>query len=325
MRKILVLNRLGIGDVVVTTPLAQLLKEHFAAQVGFAVAKKAEDVLRNHPYIDDVFGCQKKNRREVVERIQQAGYQEALVVDERLSSSLIAWKAGCKLLNVGKEVSLGIRRIFIRKQRALRASEDFSSYIQKLDPKISYAGVKPRIGDMDEARRPFLQDWLACYFKESRALVLIVPRSAADNKNWPIASFGRLNRYLNDRAVIPVYLGAPGDKAYIEQIPGNKVNAAGVFSMRELPVLAQSARFAVSVCTGPLHILGTAGVPILAIYGQGEPRRWAPDSAIVVQSTLPCVPCLRLDCSQSVGQTCMDEIQPERIFAIIEKQQWMSR
>ena len=50
MQKILIINRLGIGDVVLTTPLAQILKKYIKnVKIGFLVAKKAEDILKNHP------------------------------------------------------------------------------------------------------------------------------------------------------------------------------------------------------------------------------------------------------------------------------------
>ncbi|MDF2572348.1 MAG: glycosyl transferase family 9, partial [Sporomusa sp.] len=89
MRKILVINRLGIGDVVLTTPLAQLIKENMPARVGFVVAAKAADLLVNHPYVDDVFAYKSKSAKELIQQIKKIGYEEALVVDERLTSTLL--------------------------------------------------------------------------------------------------------------------------------------------------------------------------------------------------------------------------------------------
>ena len=60
------------------------------------------------------------------------------------------------------------------------------------------------------------------------------------------------------------------------------------------------------MCTGPLHILSTVNkLPIIAIYGPSDPIRWAPKTAIVVQSQLPCVPCLNwAKCDKPIGQRC---------------------
>ncbi len=54
MKKILIINRLGIGDVVLTTPLAKLLKEHkvnisqVAYAVGFTNEAHFSTVFRKH-------------------------------------------------------------------------------------------------------------------------------------------------------------------------------------------------------------------------------------------------------------------------------------
>ena len=47
MRKFLIINRLGIGDVVLTTPLAQIIKENIPnCTIGFLVASKSVDILK---------------------------------------------------------------------------------------------------------------------------------------------------------------------------------------------------------------------------------------------------------------------------------------
>lgn len=65
MRKFLIINRLGIGDVVLTTPLAQIIKENIPeCKIGFLVANKSVDILKNHPYIDDVFAYKNKHEKK---------------------------------------------------------------------------------------------------------------------------------------------------------------------------------------------------------------------------------------------------------------------
>lgn len=102
-----------------------------------------------------------------------------------------------------------------------------------------------------------------------------------------------------------------------------KTNAAGVFSLRELPTIAKHAVFAISVCTGPMHIISTAKVPIIVLYGPSGPIRWAPPNATILQSKLTCVPCERLDCIQEKGNTCMELIVPEQLEEVIIERGWI--
>lgn len=323
MRRILILNRLGIGDVVVTTPLAKLIKDHIEAKVGFAVAAKSADLLVNHQYIDDVFAYRKKNKREVIAEIVEKGYNEAIIVDGRFSSTMMAMRAGCKLLNKGFEISLGANRLFKRKPHKIRAIEDFSAYIELVCPGLRDDEISAVLGNPDAARKEYIENWLTEQKKISKQLVLVIPKSAALNKNWPVEYFGQINRYLNKKGIIPVYIGSKNDAAYIDTIDGEKLNAAGLFSLRELPTLAKQSAFAISVCTGPMHIISTAGLPIIVLYGPSDPIRWAPSNAIVVQSKLSCVPCERLDCMRKNGQTCMEGILPEEVIDVIENQKWI--
>lgn len=323
MRKILIINRLGIGDVVVTTPLAKLIKDNNQAKVGFLVAAKSADLLVNHDYIDDVFAYSKKNKKSIISEIRQKGYNEAIIIDERFTSTLLAWKAGCKLLNKGLEISLGANRLFKRKVRKVKAIEDFSTYIQLVNPALAEYEIVAVLGKPNENRKEYIEKWIEEQKQISNKLVLIIPKSAALNKNWPVTYFTEINCFLNEQGIIPVYIGSKSDADYIEEIKGKKTNAAGLFSLRELPTIAESAAFAISVCTGPMHIISAAKVPTIVLYGPSDPVRWAPVNAIVLQSKLPCVPCERLDCTQEKGKNCMDLITPNQVEKTIVEQGWL--
>jgi ADP-heptose:LPS heptosyltransferase len=320
MRNILLINRLGIGDVVLTTPLAGLVKEYFDSRVGMVVSRKALDLLNNHPWIDDCFAYEKHSQKELICQISQRHYGEAIIVDGRFSSTQLAVKAGCRLKNVGFEISIGSLRPFPRKQRALRAVVDYSDYIRCLDPLVKTKALAPKVGDIDQNSYQKITVWLNKHEYNRRPLVLIVPRGISPNKNWPVENHNGLNLLLNQQGIIPVYLGSMHDHDYIASFQGKIVNAAGEFSLREVAVLAQSASVTVTPCTGTMHVIATSGTPIVALYGPTDPRRWAPSHAEVLQAKLACVPCQKLTCSRSRDEChqCMKDISPETVFKAIE-------
>lgn len=158
MQKILIINRLGIGDVVLTTPLAQILKKYIKnVKIGFLVAKKAEDILKNHPYIDDVFVYKNKHeKKKVIDDIRAKEYKAAIIVDGRLGSSFIAWRAKCKLLNSAYTFSINKKQIFGRKELAKKAIEDFSMYAKTIfDINYDENLLIPKIGSCDINRKIF--------------------------------------------------------------------------------------------------------------------------------------------------------------------------
>ena len=159
MKRILIINRLGIGDVVLTTPLAQAIKEHSAARIGFVVSPKAVDIISNHPYIDDVFAYRHATKQAMLEEIRSKAYEEALIVDERLTSTLLAHKAGCRLLNKGFEISIGKRRFFSGKQFAQQAVMHYSHYLQYVDKQAEVRYIPPTVGRIDEKCREKITRW----------------------------------------------------------------------------------------------------------------------------------------------------------------------
>lgn len=319
MRKILVINRLGIGDVVLTTPLAQLIKDNMSARVGFVVASKAADLLVNHPYIDDVFAYKSKPAKELIRQIKKVGYEEALIVDERLTSTALAFRAGCQLRNMGYGITVGEKRFFKRSILAKKAVLDYAAYIKYVikEPKIK--SFLPIIGRLDDPSIQKIDTW----FQEQNfgsKVVLIVSQGLTENKNWVQSYFSRVTQYLNKKNIIPIYVGSRDNEAYISQIEGKKITIAGRFSLRELAYIAEQADLCITICSGPMHVIATANTPTIALYGPTCPERWAPPNALVIQSSLPCVPCETAGCTDTVKYRCMKEIGPEFVINGIQKQ-----
>ncbi|WP_312518587.1 glycosyltransferase family 9 protein [Anaerospora sp.] len=324
MKKILIINRLGIGDVVLTTPLAQAIKELFSAHIGFVVSTKAVDILQNHPYIDEVFGYRHPSKRAMLEQLRNGNYDEALIVDERFSSTLLALKAGCRLLNKGFEISIGKRRFFSRRYSSKRAIDNYSSYLKYLNPEGEIPCLPPTLGIPDTGSKQKIEQWLHQHQFNNKKLMLIAARGLSDNKNWPCEYFAVLNGYLNKRGITPVYLGSSGDHEYIEAIHGIKINAAGYFNLREVAAIAQYAALSLTMCTGAMHVIATAKTPILAVYGPTSAERWAPSHACVLQADISCVPCQRLGCTNDTYKQCMLEITPQQVIDKIEAEKWLT-
>lgn len=325
MKKILLINRLGIGDIVLTTPLARIIKENIPdAWIGFVTSNKAVDVLQNHPYIDEVFPY-RSSLRNITKMIRQRGYQQAINIDSRLTSTLIAKLSGCELLNSGWTFSWRGKKYFPRVANHSKAILDFvmdCKYLNIDTGKISIQ--KPIIGNIDIDSKDKIADWLKLVSTQTRKLVLIAHHGVNKNKNWPPEYFGQLNHWLNKNGILPVYVGAPREQADIESISGEKINVAGIFSLREVAAIAKHADLCISVCTGTLHVFSSTDTPLLALYGPTPSERWAPMYAYVLNSHLPCIPCGKSTCTQDQFQQCMWELSPQTVIDSIIKNGWLA-
>ncbi len=321
MKNILIVNRLGIGDTVLTTALAQAIKQFLPnARVGFIVAPKSTDLLRNHPYIDDVFAYQKNTKDDIIKQIKKNKYTDAIIVDERLTSSFLAWRAGCKLRNIGTVVSIfGHRWLNPNRRQSDSAIQHYTEYLQYIYKEYKYQYLMPTIGGVTENDSSKINNWIDEINNTISKKILIIPRGVSENKNWPIEHFGIINGYLNSKGIIPIYTGAKQDVEYIDSIKGEKINIAGKFNLRELAVLAKKMDFCVTVCTGPMHIVATALIPMIALYGPTDPSYWAPLHATIVRDNhAPCQMCKSTHCKYEIQYDCMNRLTPDKVIKAID-------
>jgi lipopolysaccharide heptosyltransferase I len=107
--------------------------------------------------------------------------------------------------------------------------------------------------------------------------------AAWPNKRWPAERFGRLAAWLGERhGLRSVVLWGPGEAelaATIVRISGGAAVAAPETRLPDLVALARDARLIVSGDTGPTHIAGAVGTPVVALFGPTDPARngpWGP-------------------------------------------------
>jgi predicted lipopolysaccharide heptosyltransferase III len=92
-------------------------------------------------------------------------------------------------------------------------------------------------------------------------------------RNWRVERFAAVADYLVEQHDLDVVLtGTGGDAAYNVGIISSMLhlerahNAAGSFSLSELPAFYEHAKLMVTVDTGPMHIAAAMGTPVVALF-----------------------------------------------------------
>lgn len=153
----------------------------------------------------------------------------------------------------------------------------------------------------------------------SDAFVVFHPETPAhgSQRQWPPAYYIGLGKKI--AAAYPemkLLITGTG-----QDIQSNQVIAESIGSMAKvLPAISLPDYAAVlthargMVCgnTGVMHLAAALGIPLVALHGPTDPRKWGPvsDAAVCVWSVIPCSPCLYLGfeygcstnrCMQSIG------------------------
>jgi ADP-heptose:LPS heptosyltransferase len=137
----------------------------------------------------------------------------------------------------------------------------------------------------------------------NRALVGIHVGAGRPIKEWPVARLAAVAaRLAAEREITIVLTGSDDDRAAADQLraalraPVRVVDLVGRLDVVGLGAVLTRLALLITPDTGPMHLAGVLGTPLVAIFGPSSPERWGPlsDMCRVVRVDLPCSPCNRI-------------------------------
>jgi heptosyltransferase-2/heptosyltransferase-3 len=145
-------------------------------------------------------------------------------------------------------------------------------------------------------------------------------------KQWPPEQFAEVARRLADEQGATIVLtGAPEDAALVASLRaalGTRpvIDVSGDVDLAMLAALLGQLDLFVTGDTGPMHLAGAVGTPVVSIFGPSDPARYAlrgPHDQ-VVRVDLPCSPCnrIRRPPDRCVGHTpdCLAGVTAADVF-----------
>jgi len=162
---------------------------------------------------------------------------------------------------------------------------------------------------------------------DSSRWIMLQPGARWLNKRWPADNFAELVRKLS--VARPDFrfaiLGGEADRelgATIARAEASRcLDLTGKISLPEMVEWIRLSELMISNDTGPMHVAAALAKPVVAIFGPTEPRRTGPYGQLenVVQTQLPCVPCLKSRCVNPNPLECLQTISPDQVSLLAER------
>jgi ADP-heptose:LPS heptosyltransferase len=156
-----------------------------------------------------------------------------------------------------------------------------------------------------------------------RGYALINPGAAWPNKRWPAVRFGSLAAAIDrEHALRSIVLWGPGEEplaASVATASNGAAEPAPATTIPDIFALAKGARLMVSGDTGPLHIGGAVGTPLVALFGPTYPERngpWSPHD-IAVSRVTACSCLYQRQCSRSTR--CIDDVTVDEVADAVRR------
>lgn len=348
-REVLVLRLDRIGDVLMSLPALQALREALPdARIRLAVGEWSREIARDAP-VDEV----------LVWSAPWAGRAE-----EGASSVAELWKAARGLRPTRPDLAIDLqgdlRAMWLmaatgasaRVGYANTGSASLLTSVVDLDESLNFVeqnrrAVEKAIG-REIPRRPFR--WLG---EERRAIgrerlatalaassiarkgpiVGLHPGAGRNIKEWPVHRFIELGRRLvaeKDARLVVTGSATESNKAnaIAQALPGAVLDLSGKLGLGEVAEVMSAFDVFVSGDTSAMHFACALGLASVAIFGPSDPGRYfsggetgfgAGGKHVVVSPSLWCCPCNLIrrppaECDEAPAPECLSGITTERVF-----------
>ena len=314
IRKILVISLTNLGDVILSFPVIDILKENFpGAELSVVVGPKARDLFQGNPHIQNVYIFNK----------QQSGFKKFswvmnlrkekfdFVID--LRNTAIPF-----FLNPKYRTSSQVVKSKAPHMRQKHLNRLNSFFLFPLESKNRYA-----LSIVDDVRRS-VDALLQAAGAEGRKFVVVSPGAANQFKRWTPEGFAAVcDELICSLAVKIVFVGDRNDcdaaAAVAERMKESAVNLCGKTSLLELADLLRRSFFVIANDSAVMHLASYCDIPTIAIFGPTDPRKYGPWSSRrrVVRKELFCSPCEKSGCAYD--HECMKHLSPSEVLKAVRE------
>ena len=327
-KNILIVRTDRIGDLILTLPLAGLIKKQYPdCKVSFLVRDYTKNIVSNHPHIDEILVLKEINGNVIlsdnINLIKQRNFDNCIVVYPRFQISLIIFLSGIK-----NRIGTGYRwysflfnkKVYEHRKNAERHELEYNfNLLEKLEIKNSVA--ESNVGydlKVDESSLKNVTKMLVDEKLDLQKPIIIVhPGSGGSSVDLPINKFAELVSKLDDDYQI-ILSGNKNEIELCEKIKssGKVKNMAGRFNLDELTALISKSVMFISNSTGPIHIAAALEKFTVGFYPKivsCSKERWAPytNKKLVYEPNIDCKNCTREQCEKL---NCMDSIDITKVY-----------
>ena len=318
IKKILILRLSSIGDIVLTQPVAQVLRETYP--------KASIEYLTKEPYIGLVksFGCVDKihvwnNKKTILRKLRGQKFDVVIDLHSKLNTFFI------KLSVCGRKTVTYSKKHFLRWKIIKKlTNKSILSTVDVYFTALSKLGIKEKIKYPRLYPDPELKNIVNFHENySSKKLIGIFPGALHKTKMYPL---DKLAEFIN---IIPedwkckfLILGSGSEKDLAEELATkfklDLTNLCGEFDIPNLIGVIDQFDGMISNDSGPMHIAAALGIPQIAIFGATHPKLgFAPlnKRSVVLSSNISCQPCSLHggDRCPKKHFLCMKSISPELI------------
>jgi heptosyltransferase III len=329
IRHILLSRTDSIGDVVLTLPMAGVIKQYLPnCKITFLGKEYTRAIVALSQFVDDFISLEQFHQLPISEQIQfiQARQLDAVLhVFPKREISILMKKAQVPLrigtssrmhhwFNCNQLIRLSRRhsdlheaQLNLKLLSALGMNSEFD-----LTSLPAYYGFT-RLPELEEEFRKLLST--------SKRKIILHPKSKGSAREWGFSNFENLIQLLPSEKYQLFFSGTKEEGETFSELKSRYpqvIDVSGKMNLTQFIAFINACDGLVAASTGPLHIasaLGKKAVGIFAPMRPIHPGRWKP---IGIQSTALSIDKNCSDCKSGGKCSCIEAVQATDVFRELE-------
>ncbi|HET9920165.1 MAG TPA: lipopolysaccharide heptosyltransferase II [Ktedonobacteraceae bacterium] len=352
-RSIVVIKPCCLGDLVMTTPLLEVLRRAYPqARIVYVAGSWSKVIPEHSPAVDAVLDCGSvgisgryglQDYLRLARMLRHEHFDLAFVLDRSPMLTLLPWLAGVPR-RVGLD-SLG-RGFSLTNRVPVSSSPDHLQHQADIYLELAHAIDLPVDQLIDHPHMRFVPT-----AEERQAARQLVPESKGrvhialfpgggsnpgmelTAKRWPLARYRTLaSKLVRELDAQVLLIGGSDDEALNAQllegldVPEGRVrNLAGQTSIGELAALLERCALFIGNDSSPMHLAAAVGIPVIAIFGPTSPQEYGPyplddPGHIALWRNPTGKPCFFLGKMQPCADcTCMQAVTGDDVWQAVQR------
>ncbi len=346
-RKILLIPKGFLGDILLTSPVLSALKRNpGGVSITVLCSPSTAEIVRRDPLVDGVLVFDRRTShrgwsglREFAATLKEEGFDAAYSFQMSPRTAILLWLAEIprrvgfaggivpwlytnRVPRVARYHDVVRNLSLVHEELDDLTRSDVEELTKEIGLDIPWSGL--RIPEVDEEE---LSDTVKQILAGKRSRVVLSPGSAWETKRWDAQGFRGVAHSLRTKGIDVVVVGAPADAdVCAEVVQGLDVsNLCGKTSLNELTALIRSAACLVCNDSLALHIGSALQTPTVALFCATSPRfgfgPWRNRAVVLEKSDLFCKPCRRhgsRGCPTGT-RACMTGVSSSEVVCAVER------
>jgi len=330
LEKILIVRTDRIGDVVLSLPMAELVKKKYPdCKVAYFIRNYTSSLIDGNPFVDEVIIAEESEGKILflknLKKIKSKNFDSCVVVNPTLKISLMMFLAGIK-----RRIGTGYRwysvffnqKVYEHRKYAEKHELEYNIILLSkvdIDKKDFSREIKFHLKIDDKSSESISSILFDRGFKSGNKIVIIHPGSGGSSVDLPKEKLIELTRMLDKLENVTIVI--TGSKNELElcrefEVSETVINLSGQLDLSLLKALINKANIFISNSTGPMHIAAALGVYVIGFFPKilsCSQKRWGPytEKKTIFLPTIDCSNCNREQCEKL---DCMNSIDIGRVF-----------